>query len=151
MAQIATPGELLNTPQTPFVADFIGRDRGYRKLSFCDVGNSLSLKDEPSVALGSSLQQARQIAIDPWVLVTHEGKALGWLDTRQHIDRAGMQHINLGATFCPVSGSLRHLLDAALSSPCHRAVLINDQQQPVGSITLDEVLNQCKNIPAEVV
>ena len=151
LAQIATPGALLNTPQNPFVADFIGRDRGYRKLSFCEVGHRLPLKDEPSVELDSSLQQARRIATDPWVLVTHEGKALGWLDTRQHVDHASAQYLNLGATFCPISGSLRHLLDAALSSPCHRAVLINDQQQPLGSITLDEVLNRCKNIPAEVV
>ncbi|WP_294907914.1 ABC transporter ATP-binding protein [Tatumella sp. UBA2305] len=151
LAQIATPGELLNTPQNPFVADFIGRDRGYRKLSFRDAGSNLPLRDEPSVELGSLLSQARQVAIEPWVLVTHEGKALGWFDTRQQVTAADAKYINLGATFCHVSGSLRHLLDAALSSPCHRAVLVNDQHQPLGSITLDEVLNRCKSIPAEVV
>ena len=34
LAQMASPGKLLNTPQNAFVADFIGKDRGYRKLSF---------------------------------------------------------------------------------------------------------------------
>ncbi len=151
LAQISTPGELLNTPQNPFVADFIGRDRGYRKLSFREAGSHLPLRDEPSVALGSSVAQARQVAIGDWLLITHEGKALGWFDTRQQVASVTEQSVNLGATFCYQGGSLRHLLDAALSAPCHRAVLINEQQQPLGSITLDDVLERCKSSPVEVV
>src|SRR5206468_3607796 len=34
LAQIATPAELLARPADPFVAGFVGRDRGYRALGF---------------------------------------------------------------------------------------------------------------------
>lgn len=149
LAQMSTPGELLNTPQSPFVADFIGRDRGYRKLSFQGVGHNLSLHTEPFAELGWSFSQARQIAINDWLLITHEGKALGWFDTRQRVSAINIGNVNLGATFCYQGSSLRQLLDAALSAPCHRAVVINDQQQPLGSISLDEVLDICKSVPSE--
>ncbi len=49
LAQMASPGELLNTPQNAFVADFIGKDRGYRKLSFhaadTETGSSKPISD----------------------------------------------------------------------------------------------------------
>ncbi|UZL19639.1 ATP-binding cassette domain-containing protein (plasmid) [Klebsiella pneumoniae] len=61
LAQMASPGELLNTPQNAFVADFIGKDRGYRKLSFhysfallvrtvCDGLDSVSADTRQSAA-----------------------------------------------------------------------------------------------------
>ncbi|MEW1821655.1 ATP-binding cassette domain-containing protein [Arthrobacter sp. NPDC080031] len=50
LAQLATPQQLLENPANEFVANFVGRDRGFRSLSFEKAGallvNSLdSLKD----------------------------------------------------------------------------------------------------------
>ena len=47
LAQMASPGKLLNTPQNAFVADFIGKDRGYRKLSFHSANTGTALRTSP--------------------------------------------------------------------------------------------------------
>ncbi len=145
LAQLATPRALLNNPKNAFVADFIGRDRGYRKLSFQDPTNITDLQPEPTVEIGSSAAYARQVASHRWVLITQNGAALGWFDTQKAIDVICSDSINLGSTFYPQHGSLRYLLDSALSSPCSRAVVVNDSQEPLGSIHLDIILNICKS------
>lgn len=149
LAQLATPAELLNAPQSEFVADFIGRDRGYRKLSFHTTGALPALHPEPLVEMGTDVTQARSIASQPWVLVTHKGKACGWFDTRQQVETITPDNVNLGATFCPQGGTLRQLLDSALSSPCHRAVVIDEQLAPLGTLALENVLDACKSMSAE--
>lgn len=144
LAQLSTPGELLNNPKNAFVADFIGRDRGYRKLSFQDATNISDLQPEPTAELGSSIAYAQQVASHRWLLITQNDKAIGWLDTQKAIDTITLESINLGSTFCPQHGTLRYLLDSALSSPCNRAVIINDSMEPLGSVHLDQVLGICK-------
>jgi osmoprotectant transport system ATP-binding protein len=145
LAQMASPGELLNTPQNHFVADFIGRDRGYRKLSFHGTDAASVLKNEPCAELDCSLEQAKAAATDRWLLVTQNGKAFGWFDTHQPVASIALDNINLGATFHQQGGALRHLLDAALSSPNHRAVIVDEQQIPQGTVHLDQVLDMCKS------
>ncbi|SQC92701.1 Uncharacterised protein [Cedecea neteri] len=56
-----------------------------------------------------------------------------------------------GATFYPQSGTLRQMLDSALSSPCHRAVVIDDRAEVLGTLGLDHVLDACKSMAREAV
>ena len=60
-----------------------------------------------------------------------------------------LDNINLGATFHQQGSPLRHLLDAALSSPNHRAVIVDERQIPQGTIHLDQVLDMCKSTRQE--
>jgi len=145
LAQLASPTELLNNPHNPFVADFIGRDRGYRKLSFHHLQQLNGLQQEPTAELGCAIDEARNLASHRWLLITEQNKALGWFDTHQQVEAVKADNINLGATFYPRGDSLRHLLDSALSSPCHRAVVIDSNQSPLGSVHLDLVLESCKS------
>ncbi|MHB8463832.1 MAG: ABC transporter ATP-binding protein [Acidimicrobiales bacterium] len=46
LEQYATPGEVLGAPATPFVADFVGRDRSLRRLAV------VALKREDAIPLG---------------------------------------------------------------------------------------------------
>lgn len=149
LAQMASPGELLNTPQNAFVADFIGKDRGYRKLSFHAADTETGLRNEPYAELDCSFEQAKEMAIDRWLLVTQNGKAFGWFDTHQPATAITHDNINLGATFHQQGSPLRHLLDAALSSPNHRAVIVDERQIPQGTIHLDQVLDMCKSTRQE--
>src|SRR5450631_4198862 len=68
LAQLAAPADLLTRPADDFVAGFVGRDRGYRSLSFESAG-VLPTRDEPTVRLGSEVAAARPAAQDGWVLV----------------------------------------------------------------------------------
>jgi osmoprotectant transport system ATP-binding protein len=147
LAQIATPAELLSSPADPFVAGFVGRDRGYRALGFASAGQ-LPVSDEPTVRLGSDLSQAKGRARDGWVLVIDESNApVGWLAVDQVPDEALTGQVtpdlvNLGGTLAKQDGTLREALDSALSSPSGRGVVVDGDRRLLGTITAGEVLER---------
>ncbi|MBJ7221274.1 MULTISPECIES: ABC transporter ATP-binding protein [unclassified Brenneria] len=146
LAQIASPAELLTSPDSPFVADFIGRDRGYRRLAFSALHPQLTLQPEPCVNVGASVEQARAQTQERWILVTDQQKPLGWFDLRQPREATVTNEaINLGSTFAPLSGSLRQLTDAVLSSPCQRGIVVDDRQCLLGSVNFDSVLSALRD------
>ena len=55
LAQFATPEDLLAAPADDFVAGFVGRDRGYRGLSFAEAGG-LAIEPLDTVIEGLRLQ-----------------------------------------------------------------------------------------------
>jgi osmoprotectant transport system ATP-binding protein len=62
LEQYASPADVLGHPATPFVADFVGADRGIKRLTVLHVdaqdvrpGPAEGL---PTVALGATLRQA---------------------------------------------------------------------------------------------
>ena len=143
LAQIATPRELLARPADAFVADFIGRDRGYRFLSFAELGPSLPLRREPVASLGMLPDAARQIALDRWVLVADTaGRPIGWVDLDTQTGPLRESDLNLSGTLAPREGTLRHVLDAALSAPSGRGVVVGGEGgELLGTISLSEVVS----------
>ncbi len=61
LVQLATPETLLMNPGTDFVADFLGRDRGIRKLTFLPA-SELPLASVGTVQAGATGERARAIA-----------------------------------------------------------------------------------------
>ena len=59
LAQLAAPAYLLSHPVDDFVADFVGRDRGYRALSFQPTPR-LPLASERTVAMGEQVERHRR-------------------------------------------------------------------------------------------
>jgi osmoprotectant transport system ATP-binding protein len=142
LAQLAAPAELLAMPADPFVADFVGRDRGYRALGF--VSAEVAADPEPSVRLGSTVRAARGVADGDWVLVVDDaGTPQGWLDLARRDrddDVVTPSMLNLGGTLAPAGGTLRQTLDSALSSPSGRGVVVDDEGRVVGSVRAAQVL-----------
>jgi osmoprotectant transport system ATP-binding protein len=145
LAQLATPAELLSKPADPFVAGFVGRDRGYRALGFAAAGE-IPLVDEPTVALGADLSRAKYVARDGWVLVVDDARApMGWLCLNGVSDEAlrGVvteSSLNLGGTLAHQGGTLREALDASLSSPSGRGVVVDGDGALLGTTTASQVL-----------
>jgi osmoprotectant transport system ATP-binding protein len=143
LAQLAPPRQLLAEPADSFVAAFVGRDRGYRALGFTQAGE-LPLREELLVALGEPAAVVPDRALDGWVLVVDAQKApQGWLSVRAAaaIDGAVTpDHLNLGGTLASESSSLRETLDAALSSPSGRGVVVRDDGGVRGTVTASQVL-----------
>jgi osmoprotectant transport system ATP-binding protein len=141
LAQLASPAELLSRPVDDFVAGFVGRDRGYRALGFENV-SGLPLSEEPTVLLGSEISKAHAAANDGWVLVVDDsGTPQGWLATND----AGGNHVvpellNRGGTVAIHGGSFRSALDAALSSPTGRGVIVDDAGRLAGTVTASQVV-----------
>src|SRR6478672_4771587 len=83
LAQIAEPSYLLAHPADDFVADFVGRDRGYRALGFQEAPR-LSLHSEPTVVLGERPEPTDA----GWLLVVDDDRhPLGWVEPRRIGDR----------------------------------------------------------------
>ena len=137
LAQLASPGDLLARPADDFVAGFVGRDRGYRALGFA-AADALPTREERSVTLGADLRTAYAEAEDGWVLVVDtDERPQGWLAVSDQGSGDGSvtrDLLHLGGTLARQGGSLRTALDAALSSPAGRGIVVDDAGRLVGSI-----------------
>ena len=147
LAQIDSPQELLAHPADSFVAGFVGRDRGYRALGFKAAGD-LPLRTETTVMLGESVETVAARASDGWVLVVDEDqKPQGWLAQR-HVAGTGQvtaDVLNLGGTLATEGSSLREALDAALSSPSGRGVIVASDGTLLGTVTASQVLSRIEH------
>ncbi len=132
LAQIGTPQELLDDPADTFVDGFIGRDRGYRSLSFLPAGqltlDRVKVVREAEAATGH----------EPTLVIGGDAKPIGWLDPA----RAG-QVFPLGSTFRPDLDNLRVALNSALTSPFGLAVAVDrDTGRYAGVVAAKTILDQ---------
>ena len=153
LAQVATPAELLSRPADTFVAGFLGRDRGYRALGFEQAG-ALPIAEEATAALGDDLITVADRAVDGWLLVLDaERRPQGWLAPAAAGSAAavvGPGLLHLGGTLAELGGSLRSALDAALSSPSGRGVLVDDEGRLLGTVRAAQVLTEIERRAADV-
>jgi len=142
LAQLASPIELLARPVNAFVAGFVGRDRGYRALGFAE-GEVLPSHGEPTVTVGEKIPRGDP-AYGDWLLVVDDADApQGWLHLtdppRTADDVADQESLYRGGTLAVQGGSLRAALDACLSSPSGRGVVVDETGRLQGTVKLDEV------------
>jgi len=137
LAQISDPAFLLAHPVDDFVADFVGRDRGYRSLQF-QPAPKLPLAAEHTLVVGESTAGVT----GEWVLVVdEERRPLGWVEPQRVSGDVTSEALHRGGTVARASGSLRGALDAALSSPSRRGVIVDDSGSLVGTVRAHEVLS----------
>ncbi|MFE7976046.1 ABC transporter ATP-binding protein [Streptomyces shenzhenensis] len=143
LAQFAPPAELLSAPADAFVEDFLGADRGIRRLSFFPSGE-LELRTAPVVAIDADAGQIAARAADeaPYLLVTDlDGKPLGWSApedlTAGAIDRDRL--LSYGRPFVPGTDSLRAALDGAVLSPTGWAVGVDATGRVVGVVSQQSI------------
>jgi osmoprotectant transport system ATP-binding protein len=151
LAQVAEPSTLLHSPADDFVADFVGRDRGYRALSFA---RAPALPVTPSPTLpweavraaidgGAGLPGPSVLTAGRWALLVDERRApRGWLDlTAVRAGRAPTNaDVRLGGTLIHPEASLRSALDATLSSPSGDGVLVDGDGRLVGVVSAAAVV-----------
>ncbi len=138
LAQVAAPAELLARPRDPFVADFVGRSRGYQALGFVDAPAGLPVRPETAVRAGETLPAT---GADPWVVLVDEaGAPLGWLDARRADEVAQRDAVDLGGTWARADGTVRDLLNAALSSPNGRGLVVGPDGRLAGSVDAADVV-----------
>ncbi|WAU83748.1 ABC transporter ATP-binding protein [Streptomyces sp. Qhu-G9] len=134
LAQFDTPERLLARPADDFVADFVGQDRGIRRLSFVEAAG-LPLREGPVLPVTDPVAAARALD-EPWVLVVDAGRRpLGWVFAAGLPDGGTLADAALaplGHTFSLVGDSARAALDAALLSPSRLAVGVDAQGAVAG-------------------
>ncbi|MFD3373488.1 MULTISPECIES: ABC transporter ATP-binding protein [unclassified Streptomyces] len=134
LAQFDTPERLLAHPADDFVADFVGQDRGIRRLSFVKAAD-LPLREGLVLPADSPVARARA-ADEPWVLVVDgDRRPLGWAAVAELPTGGTLADATLtplGHTFSLAGDSARAALDAALLSPSRLAVGVDPQGAVVG-------------------
>ncbi|MFD8914912.1 ABC transporter ATP-binding protein [Streptomyces sp. NPDC059575] len=141
LAQFAPPAELLSEPADPFVEDFLGADRGIRRLSFFASGE-LELETAPVVPIDADAERISGAATAPYLLVTDaDGRPLGWAESDRlvagSIDKD--QLLSFGRPFRPGTDSLRTALDGAVLSPTGWAVAVDGDGRAVGVVSQQAV------------
>ncbi|MBY8862589.1 ATP-binding cassette domain-containing protein [Nocardia sp. CA2R105] len=144
LQQYDSPQRVLAEPATDFVADFAGRDRGYRGLSF-RTADDVVLHEIRTVT-GSEVPELRLDAGE-WVLVVDDSRRpIGWVDvTAVERVRAGdalAESMSAGGSLFSPGGDLRQALDAAISSPSGIGVAVDDSGAVTGGLLATEVIDR---------
>jgi osmoprotectant transport system ATP-binding protein len=140
LAQVGTPQQLLDEPADAFVEGFVGRDRGFRSLSF-QPASELSLERIKVVRDVESATGA-----GPILVVDGDARPIGWADP----ERPG-KVFPLGSTFSPETDSLRVALDSALTSPHGLAVAVTaDTHRFAGVVSADTILDKVKHVRVSI-
>ena len=143
LAQYAAPSDLLAEPASDFVARFLGRERGLRRLALRHVADVQPVEG-PVVPSAASAADARACAGrhgSTWVGVVDPGGALlGWLDvsTLARDGRVGDVELRPFVATVTPDTPLREALDVIVTSQSRMAAVIAGGRY-AGMLTVDQV------------
>jgi osmoprotectant transport system ATP-binding protein len=141
--QFATPEEILREPANEFVEEFVGAERGLKRLALIKVVD-IGVEEGPVVTSSTPPDQARRemerFGTD-WVAVVDDGKLQGW------VDRAALDGVSRLAEASPrpfsayvaEESSLREALDAIVTSRTNVAVVLGEGQEYLGVLTVERI------------
>jgi osmoprotectant transport system ATP-binding protein len=142
LEQFGPPEEILRDPANDFVAEFLGTDRGLKRLSLISI-REVSLDTGPVVAPGDPIAAAHHVAerygID-WIAVGSRSHLHGWLPLDQlvgmdSVPSDGLMHFK---TSLSADASLKEALDAVVSSRT-RVAAVFDGDRYLGMLTADRI------------
>ncbi|MDI9931925.1 ATP-binding cassette domain-containing protein [Rhodococcus sp. IEGM 1354] len=142
LQQYDKPETVLAAPATSFVASFVGRDRGYRGLSF---RSAQSVTMHPIHTATEDEMSTLRLDQGQWVLVVDsQRRPLGWIDATgvEKIRGGGSldESTAAGGSLFLEGGDLRQALDSAISSPSGIGVAVDSTGAAVGSVDGAEIL-----------
>ncbi|WP_116113752.1 MULTISPECIES: ABC transporter ATP-binding protein [Amycolatopsis] len=145
LAQYGTPADVLRHPVDDFVASFVGRDRGYRGLSFVDSAG-VEVRSVATVSLGDDVSGPTE----EWLLAVNDsGEPRGWLAPGSSVDgQLAESDLVAGGSLYRRGTPVRGALDAALSSPAGLGVVVDETGKAVGAVTARQVLDVIEAAPA---
>ncbi len=144
LEQYDTPENILSAPASPFVEDFLGGERGLKRLALRTV-SELELTAGPTVDRSESVEAARAAmtrhGVD-WVGVLDGSRLLGWVGES---DLDGTPLTDLSARPFAVSltpeSSLREAVDAVVTSHARVAVVVEEGRY-LGMVDLDSIAEE---------
>ena len=153
LEQFATPNEVLRNPATPFVEEFIGRDRFLRRANLLTVAEApvtgiTTLRPDTPVAdaraeLAGGAEPAGQAG--SWaVVVDPDGVPLGWVSEEAlgglpETAKVGDVQLRAPGVTVRASSALHTALDTVVGTPWRAATVVDDDGRLTGVITADGV------------
>jgi osmoprotectant transport system ATP-binding protein len=143
LEQYDSPGEILRAPANAFVEDFLGSDRGIKRLSLIPV-SAIELEAGPVVGIGDDAAAARRAmesyGVD-WFGVRDGGRLLGWAGADSLGSGPalpGPESLQEFAVRLQSRSSLRDALDTVITSHT-RVAPVFDGSTYLGMVTVEQI------------
>jgi len=141
--QFGPPEEILREPASKFVEDFVGAERGLKRLALIKV-SEIEVEQGPVVSPGDTAGRAREemrrFGLD-WATVVEDGRLRGWVAQDALDGRAtvGEAEIRKFSAYVTSNSSLRQALDSIVTSRTQVAVVAGEGDRYVGILTLERL------------
>jgi osmoprotectant transport system ATP-binding protein len=144
LEQYDTPERILAEPATPFVARFLGEERGLKRLALRPV-SQVELKRGPVVDVHSSPEHALRVMSEnrvQWVGLLDGERLLGWVGAEM-IGTGALSDLTPRAFLVTLaaSDSLRRALDAVVTGRARVAVVVEGDEY-LGMLDLEQIAEE---------
>jgi len=142
LEQLGTPEELLRNPANAFVEEFLGAERGLKRLALLKV-RDLGLSPGPVVSAGDGPAEAKEVMnrfnVD-WVGVVDGGALAGWVPAAalDGVDRVGDAPLERFSAWVGPDTAVRQALDTIVTSRTPVAVVL-DGDRYLGMVFLAQI------------
>jgi osmoprotectant transport system ATP-binding protein len=141
--QYASPEEILRQPSNDFVKQFVGAERGLKRLALIKVAD-IDVEEGPVVTPSTSASDARDIMTKfdlDWAAVVDDGQLHGWVGPKDLEGKStvGEAQPKKFSAYVTANSSLRHALDSIVTSRTQVAVVVDREEKYRGILTLERV------------
>ena len=153
LAQLGTPDEILSDPASDFVAQFVGADRGLKRLALTRV-ESLELRPATVARPGDDAAEARRrVLADPLgylLLVDEANRPIGWVPERR-IPVSGVLEASMAAAMSPFLDRRTTLKDALamlIDAEVQVGLVVDRTGALRGLVTAEDITAAARRSPA---
>jgi osmoprotectant transport system ATP-binding protein len=144
--QYAPPEEILRAPANAFVENFVGADRGLKRLALIPI-SSIEVEPGPVISSAASSDEARSAITEGgmgWVSVVDDGELLGWIDGSDLDGAATVAEArpHRFSAYVTAKDSLRRALDSIVTSETNVAVVVSEGQRYLGILTVEHLTRE---------
>lgn len=141
--QYAPPEEILRTPANDFVKQFVGAERGLKRLALIKVAD-IEVEEGPVVSSSTSTEDARKIMASfdvDWTAVVDDGELKGWVGEADLEGKSTVGEVEPKkfSAYVTADSSLRQALDSIVTSRTQVAVVVDREERYRGILTLERV------------
>jgi osmoprotectant transport system ATP-binding protein len=142
LEQYDTPADILGRPANEFVVDFLGSERGLKRLKLLPI-STVPLEPGPVLPATATVEEARRVmgehGVD-WIAVGGDGRLDGWVPAAELDDRLDLTGLALRRfqSWLTVDESLIDALDVVVSSRTNVAAVF-DGDRYLGMLTADAI------------
>jgi osmoprotectant transport system ATP-binding protein len=141
--QYAPPEEILREPANDFVKEFVGAERGLKRLALMKV-SEIEVEEGPVVAASDPAVEARRVIEKfglGWTSVLEDGELLGWIDEQALKGKESVSETSPRrfSAYITERDSLRQALDSIVTSRTQVAVVVSEGQRYRGILSLERV------------
>jgi len=144
LAQVGPPAEILARPASPFVARFVGSDRGLKRLSLSRVADLELLRPVTARAGEVGSEQLRRATASsfPWLLLVDElDRPVAWIahDGIRPGEPLTAAHASPAAPLLDRRATLKDALSILLDADVHAGIVVDRDRRVLGLVTVAEI------------